>query len=474
MSELKLIKKNKIIAVALLIISIIPMLYIAIFIGSFWNPYDKTDNLSIGVVNKDNKSYFNKNTINVGKDMSKELKKVKTIDFQFMSEKDAERNLKNGKTIGTIIIPKDTSKRAKTFFNKNPKPIEIETRVNPASSYSGSQIAQNAMNDVSDKMSLNIRKKYFNKMSDDYSKNKKSMQSISNSLNKIYDAQSNLILNNQRLTTNMKNDAIGSQSPQIINGNNQITEGLKEINNNTNNLKLSIDDKSLSKSNSFFGNKNVNVLNQVLKVKENNVTTIDSYGEAILPYMISVSLFVGGIAFSSVYPIRKSISKDTSAIKQTFGKLVLYSIQGTLSTVFLSIWVLLAFKLTPDSYGRFLIIGVLWSIVSICITTFFTLLFDKVGLFLAIILLMLQLSASEGIFPITLSGKFYQLINPLSPMSYAIQGYRDAIFKYGSHLSFYNIIIVLVSITIFLILLQYIILVWFNRKEKLPFSMRMN
>ena len=73
-------------------------------------------------------------------------------------------------------------------------------------------------------------------------------------------------------------------------------------------------------------------------------------------------------------------------------------------------------------------------------------------------------------FPIELSDSFFRWIHPFSPMSYAIQGYREAIFTNAGHFDFSFIVILLSAIIIGMILLQFLVLLWFNKREKVPFS----
>ncbi|MFR6533615.1 MAG: YhgE/Pip domain-containing protein, partial [Staphylococcus simulans] len=49
-NELKFIKNNKMLIVALIAIGLLPLIYVALFVGSIWNPYDKTDQLKISIV----------------------------------------------------------------------------------------------------------------------------------------------------------------------------------------------------------------------------------------------------------------------------------------------------------------------------------------------------------------------------------------------------------------------------------------
>jgi putative membrane protein len=54
------------------------------------------------------------------------------------------------------------------------------------------------------------------------------------------------------------------------------------------------------------------------------------------------------------------------------------------------------------------------------IVTFLAIAFDNPGRFLAMLLLVLQLGASGGTFPIQTSPGFFQAINPFLPMTYSI------------------------------------------------------
>lgn len=57
-------------------------------------------------------------------------------------------------------------------------------------------------------------------------------------------------------------------------------------------------------------------------------------------------------------------------------------------------------------------------------------------------------------------------------MTYAIQGYREAIFTNAGHFNFSFVIGVLVGIIVVMMILQYLILLWFNKRDRLPFSMQ--
>lgn len=141
-NEFKFIFRNKMLIVSLIAIVLIPLIYVALFVGSIWDPYDKTDQLEISIVNQDESAKLNGEKITIGDDLVDELKDNENFKFQAVSEKKAAHELEKGNSVGTIIVPKDASKNATTLLDENPKKINLETQVNPGSSYTGSQTAR--------------------------------------------------------------------------------------------------------------------------------------------------------------------------------------------------------------------------------------------------------------------------------------------------------------------------------------------
>jgi len=472
-NEFKFIFRNKMLIVALIAIAAIPLLYVALFVGSMWSPYDKTDQLKISIVNQDENAKLNGKQVTIGDDVVNKLKDNDKFDFQNVSEKEAYKQLEKGESVGTIIIPKDASKNATTLLDKNPKKIKLETQVNPGSSYTGSQSAQKAIDTVTNSIKDNIRSNYLDQLFASGKKSQSGFQDTSKALGQMSDAESQLIDGNQQVTDGLNQlaPAVGQPAQQLISGNQQVTDGLNQLQQNNDQLKDKIDKSVKQQKGVAFEGDNEKALNNVTKINENNITKADKYGETIVPYMASVSLFVGAVSFSAIYPLRKMLSKDVMSVKQIFGKLLLYIVQGTSSALLMSSWAIFALNMSIDNIGKFILVGLLWAIAAISITTFLSLLLDRIGLFISMVLLILQLSSSEGMFPIELSAQFFRWIHPFSPMSYAIQGYREAIFTHAGHFDFGFVVALLVGIILVMIILQYLVLLWFNKREKVPFSL---
>ena len=75
----------------------LPSLYAWINIYACWDPYANTGNLPIAVVNNDRGTVYNGKVINAGNQIAAELKKNKTIGWEFPDEWQANYGLNEGK-----------------------------------------------------------------------------------------------------------------------------------------------------------------------------------------------------------------------------------------------------------------------------------------------------------------------------------------------------------------------------------------
>ena len=70
-----------------------------------WDPYNQMDEIPISVVNEDEGSELNGETLNVGQRIEDELAKNDQFDWQFTDQATAQENLESGTTYATILYP---------------------------------------------------------------------------------------------------------------------------------------------------------------------------------------------------------------------------------------------------------------------------------------------------------------------------------------------------------------------------------
>lgn len=164
---------------------------------------------------------------------------------------------------------------------------------------------------------------------------------------------------------------------------------------------------------------------------------VPNYGYALAPYVLSLSLFVGALAVNVIYPIRKTFAEQENAFRWWIAKV---SVVGTVAFAQATILMLImvyCLGLVPDHPGHFIGAVYLTSFAYMSIVSLLVIVLDNPGRFLAMILLVLQLGSSEGTFPIQTANGFFQVVNPLVPMTYSIRALRQAISG-GLNNSFYT------------------------------------
>ena len=96
-----------------------------------------------------------------------------------------------------------------------------------------------------------------------------------------------------------------------------------------------------------------------------------------------------------------------------------------------------------------LFLCVLGSVTFMSVVTALTTWNNKVGAFISLILLLLQLASSAGTYPLALTNRFFQTIHPLLPMSYTVSGLRETISlsgQIGGQVSFLTLVLACVLV----------------------------
>lgn len=159
-AEWKNIAKSTWLKIVLCAIMIIPMIYACVFLGSMWDPYGKTDQLPVAVVNNDNEVEYNDSTMDIGKQLSDKLAKNDSMDFNIVSSSKAQKGLKDGKYYMVITIPENFSKNATTLLDDDPQTMMLTYTTNPQTNYIATKMDDSAMAKVKAEISSTVTKTY--------------------------------------------------------------------------------------------------------------------------------------------------------------------------------------------------------------------------------------------------------------------------------------------------------------------------
>lgn len=187
---------------------------------------------------------------------------------------------------------------------------------------------------------------------------------------------------------------------------------------------------------------------------ESKKSEVPNYGHALAPYILSLSLFVGALSFNLVFPINAPAGRPTSGFAWWLSKFSLGFIQATSAALIVDAIMLFGFNLQVEHVGQFILVSIVTSLTYMFLIMFLSITFGNPGRFAAMILLVLQLGSSGGMFPVELTNKFFQSVHDFVPMSYAILGFREAMSSaYGTDTLMMSLSILGAFILVFNILL---------------------
>ncbi|ALS02917.1 phage infection protein [Enterococcus silesiacus] len=167
-----------------------------------------------------------------------------------------------------------------------------------------------------------------------------------------------------------------------------------------------------------------------VEVSENKIYPIANNGSASTPFYTALCLWVGAVLFSSVATTdfhldekdRGKYSKREQFSARMLTFLVMGLAQGLIVT--LGNYFLLGVDVRQPFYS--VLFALLIAFAFMMMVYVLVALFGNVGKGAAIIILVLSISGGGGNYPIQVSGKFFQFINPFLPFTHAVNLLRES------------------------------------------------
>lgn len=220
------LRKNKILLLVFLAIIAIPTIYTTLFLGSMWDPYGKVDHLPVAIVNEDKPVTYNDETLEVGNEMVDSLKDNESLDFHFVSSKEAKDGLKNGTYYMVITIPEDFSANASTVLDEHPRKMVLDYETNPGTNYIASKLSETALNKIRTSVADTVTKTYTETVFDQIVTVGEGMTEASDGAGQLADGAIQLADGNNTITTNL--NVLANSSLTFKNGTDTLHVGLKQ------------------------------------------------------------------------------------------------------------------------------------------------------------------------------------------------------------------------------------------------------
>jgi len=615
-SELSSIVRNPKVVIPVIAVMLVPLLYSALFLGAFWDPYARLDKVPVAIVNEDKGAQFEGETLSIGNEFVEKLKESDDFGWDFVTKEDALQGLEDNRYYMMLEIPEQFSEQAVSLTTDTPQQAELIYTPNEAYNFLASQIGDTAVTKLASVLNQSITETYvtaiYEKIGDalegiqeasegavqiangasdakagadklvagqeelgagltklqagtgtlnsagkQLSEGLASLQSGSQSLNsglqqigqagqslnsgatqlsQQYSALDAGLLQSSEGTTSLKQGALqlqaslqqlaqqneqlagseafkqllagsealsqgllakeqgeaeliaGSQAVtngldklaagseqlnaavnnagqgakklaegansaasgagqlseglgqlpgsvnQLISGNDKLIAGGKEL--STGLVKLNDGANELAEGLGAADGEALNLtLTEDMKqqfakpvdVTKDAYTVVPNYGTGFAPYFISLGLYVGCMLLTIVYSMREPALKPTSGTSWYLGKTATTLIISVLQALVLGVAMLFTLDLEVANLSAYFGFMIITSVSFMMLIQLLCVTLQDIGRFIAIVLLILQLTSSAGTFPLELVPEWLQAINPLLPMTYSVLGFKQAI-----------------------------------------------
>jgi putative membrane protein len=289
-------------------------------------------------------------------------------------------------------------------------------------------------------------------------------------IHQLAEGSSTLNQGANQLTTGMGQITDGAE--KIADGTGKLAEGSQDLKAGTEKLTEGTEEltdklgEGAEKASSVQADDDTyDMMGEPVTVEKNEINKVPNYGTGFAPYFISLGLFVGALIISIVFQLREPAVKPTSAHEWFFGKLGVVTIIGVAQALLVDAILLGALRMEVQSVPLFIATTIVTSIVFVTLIQMLVTTMADVGRFIAILILIMQLTTSAGTFPLALIPKALQSFNAYFPMTYSVQAFK-AVISSGNLAFMSQNIAILLGYTAGFMLITFIYLTFRFKREQ--------
>ena len=210
-------------AIIFIVVMLIPLIYSFFYLKSYWNPYGNLSDMQIAVVNLDK----GKDDKNQGNEFVQSLKDSDTFKICEVSKDEAQEGMKKGNYYATIEIPENFTECLESASTENKQIAQVTYSPNQATNYLATQIVNSAVKTIE----LNLQSKIDKEI-------------IANLASKLNEVPNSL-------------QEISDGADTILNGTENLNDGIKQISDGTNTLSNSYKEFDKGVNSAYTGSKSL-------------------------------------------------------------------------------------------------------------------------------------------------------------------------------------------------------------------------
>jgi putative membrane protein len=146
--ELRRFGRGRLPRAAMAALMLLPLLYGALYLWSFWNPYGHLDRLPVALVNQDRAVTVHGQRIDAGRQLSDTLRARKIFGWDTVTPEQAAQGVASGRYYLSLTIPADFSADIGSSDSDHPAVGRLQVRTNDSTNYIVGQISRSVFDEV--------------------------------------------------------------------------------------------------------------------------------------------------------------------------------------------------------------------------------------------------------------------------------------------------------------------------------------
>ncbi|WP_327711541.1 YhgE/Pip domain-containing protein [Streptomyces sp. NBC_00464] len=162
--ELRRFGRGKLPRAALAALLLLPLLYGALYLWSFWDPYGRLDRIPVALVNDDKGATAEGKHLAAGDEITGKLLDSKVFEWHEVSAAEAHKGVEDGTYYLSLTMPSDFSKRIASSAGDSPETGALQVRTNDANNYIVGQISRTVFSEVRTAASANASRSFLDRI----------------------------------------------------------------------------------------------------------------------------------------------------------------------------------------------------------------------------------------------------------------------------------------------------------------------
>ncbi len=222
-------------------------------------------------------------------------------------------------------------------------------------------------------------------------------------------------------------ETLASGSKQLDAGAGELKNGMEKLTEGSGELASKLNEAADQTSGVKKTDKLVNMYAEPIEINEQKVSEVPNYGTGFAPYFLSLGLFVGALISTLVVPLRGSSVAGASGWNRFVSRVLSFTGMALIQSLLAAGLTLYGLGLEVQSVPMFYLFSFITSLCYMFIIQALVTWLDNPGRFLAILILIFQLTTSAGTFPLELIPNWMKAFNPILPMTYSVSGYKAVV-----------------------------------------------